>query len=62
MESLDAQYPTLDVKYTRVFHDRFLILDREAGYQYYSRCRDYKRYIAAFGIGNGNKPSADVGT
>ena len=31
-ENFNAQYPTLEVKYTKVFHDRFLILDRETAY------------------------------
>lgn len=55
-ENFNAQYPTLEVKYTKVFHDRFLILDRETAYhvggipergrkemfwnQPYPRCRD----------------------
>ena len=29
VENFNAQYPTLQVKYTKVFHDRFLILDRK---------------------------------
>lgn len=30
--NFNAQYPALEVKYTRAFHDRFLILDRETAY------------------------------
>ena len=26
VDNFNAQYPKLDVKYTKVFHDRFLIL------------------------------------
>lgn len=32
VEKFNAQYPTLEVKYTKAFHDRFLILDRETAY------------------------------
>ena len=32
VENFNAQYPTLEVKYTKAFHDRFLILDRETAY------------------------------
>ena len=27
VDNFNAQYPKLDVKYTKVFHDRFLILE-----------------------------------
>ena len=36
VDNFNMQYPTLDVKYTNVFHDRFLILDRKTAYQYYN--------------------------
>ena len=32
VKNFNAQYPTLKIKYTKVFHDRFLILDRGAAY------------------------------
>ena len=32
VENFNAQYPALEVKYTKVFHDRFLILDRDTAY------------------------------
>ena len=34
------QYPTLDVKYTKVFHDRFLILDRKTAYHVGASLKD----------------------
>ena len=32
VDNFNAQYPKLDVKYTKVFHDRFLILDKMKAY------------------------------
>ena len=32
VDNFNAQYPKLDVKYTRAFHDRFLILDKMKAY------------------------------
>ena len=32
VDNFNAQYPKLDVKYTRAFHDRFLILDKTKAY------------------------------
>lgn len=32
LENFNAQYPTLKVKHTKAFHDRFLILDRKTAY------------------------------
>ena len=40
VENFNAQYPTLDVKYTKVFHDRFLILDRETAYHVGASLKD----------------------
>ena len=36
----NAQYPQLDVKYTNVFHDRFLILDRKTVYHIGASLKD----------------------
>ena len=36
VDNFNAQYPKLDVKYTRAFHDRFLILDKTKAYCSYS--------------------------
>ena len=38
--NFNAQYPALDVKYTEVFHDRFLILDRETAYHVGAALKD----------------------
>ena len=32
VDNFNAQYTKLDVKYTKVFHDRFLILDKMKAY------------------------------
>lgn len=39
-ENFNAQYPTLEVKYTKVFHDRFLILDKETAYHVGASLKD----------------------
>lgn len=38
--NFNAQYPALEVKYTRAFHDRFLILDRETAYHVGASLKD----------------------
>lgn len=40
VENFNAQYPTLQVKYTKVFHDRFLILDRKTAYHVGASLKD----------------------
>ena len=40
VENFNAQYPTLEVKYTKVFHDRFLILDRGTAYHVGASLKD----------------------
>ncbi|WP_330582303.1 hypothetical protein [Faecalicatena orotica] len=40
MQNFNAQYPTLNVKYTNVFHDRFLIIDREKAYHVGASLKD----------------------
>lgn len=40
VENFNAQYPNLEVKYTKVFHDRFLILDREIAYHVGASLKD----------------------
>lgn len=40
VENFNAQYPALDVKYTKVFHDRFLIFDRETAYHIGASLKD----------------------
>lgn len=39
-ENFNAQYPALEVKYTKVFHDRFLILDRKTAYHIGASLKD----------------------
>lgn len=39
-QGIYAQYPQLDVKYTNVFHDRFLILDRKIVYHIGASLKD----------------------
>lgn len=38
--NFNAQYPTLEVKYTGMFHDRFLILDRKTAYHIGASLKD----------------------
>ena len=38
--NFNAQYPTLKIKYTKVFHDRFLILDRTIAYHVGASLKD----------------------
>jgi len=38
--NFNAQYPALEVKYTRAFHDRFLILDRKTAYHVGASLKD----------------------
>ncbi len=38
--AFNAQYPQLDVKYTNIFHDRFLILDRKTVYHVGASLKD----------------------
>lgn len=40
IETFNAQYPTLEVLHTEAFHDRFLILDGEAGYHIGASLKD----------------------
>ncbi|MCM1287546.1 MAG: ORF6N domain-containing protein [Clostridium sp.] len=48
VENFNAQYPILEVKYTKVFHDRFLILDREIAYHVGASLKDVGK--KCFGI------------
>lgn len=47
-ENFNVQYPTLEVKYTKAFHDRFLILDRETAYHVGASLKDARK--KCFGI------------
>lgn len=38
--SFNAQYPSLEVEYTKAFHDRFLILDRKTAYHVGASLKD----------------------
>ena len=40
MENFNKQYPTMEVKYTEAFHDRFLILDDECAYHIGASIKD----------------------
>ena len=40
VKNFNAQYPTLKIKYTEVFHDRFLILDRVTAYHVGASLKD----------------------
>lgn len=47
-KNFNAQYPTLEVKYTNTFHDRFLILDRKIAYHVGASLKDMGK--KCFGI------------
>ena len=40
IEKINKQYPTIEVKYTEAFHDRFLILDDECAYHIGASIKD----------------------
>lgn len=40
VKNFNAQYPTLKIKYTKVFHDRFLILDKTTAYHVGASLKD----------------------
>ncbi len=40
VKSFNAQYPTLKIKYTKVFHDRFLIFDQKTAYHIGASLKD----------------------
>ena len=40
INTFNAQYPSLDVKYTKVFHDRFVIIDDTLGYHIGASLKD----------------------
>ena len=40
VKNFNAQYPTLKIKYTKVFHDRFLILDQATAYHVGASLKD----------------------
>ncbi len=40
VKNFNAQYPALKVKYTKVFHDRFLILDQARAYHVGASLKD----------------------
>lgn len=48
IKNFNAQYSTLEIKYTKVFHDRFLILDRKTAYHIGASLKDAGR--KCFGI------------
>lgn len=48
VEEFNQQYPTLEMKYTNVFHDRFLILDEKTAYHIGASMKDVGK--KCFGI------------
>ena len=40
VKNFNAQYPTLKIKYTKIFHDRFLIFDRTTAYHVGASLKD----------------------
>ena len=40
VRNFNEQYPTLEVKYTKAFHNRFLIMDRKTAYHIGASLKD----------------------
>ena len=40
VDNFNSQYPSLEVRYTKVFHDRFLILDKKNAYHIGASLKD----------------------
>ena len=40
IKTFNTQYPVLDVKYTKDFHDRFLFIDNKVGYHIGASVKD----------------------
>jgi hypothetical protein len=50
VRTFNAQYPLLDVKYTRKFHDRFLIVDDKYGYHIGASIKDVGKKCFAINL------------
>jgi hypothetical protein len=50
VNTFNAQYPLLDIKYTRTFHDRFLIVDTKYGYHIGASIKDAGRKCFAINL------------
>ena len=48
VKNFNAQYPTIKIKYTKVFHDRFLIFNRTTAYHVRVNLKDTEK--KCFGI------------
>lgn len=50
IQSFNAQYPLLDVKYTSTVHDRFLIIDNQTLYHIGASLKDFGKKCFAFDV------------
>lgn len=60
VETFNQQYPKLDVKYTGVFHDRFLILDDEKAYHIGASLKDAGKKCFAISLLNDSGVIYDI--
>lgn len=60
VETFNRQYPKLDVKYTGVFHDRFLILDDEKAYHIGASLKDAGKKCFAISLLNDSGVIYDI--
>lgn len=60
VETFNQQYPNLQVKYTGVFHDRFLIIDNEKAYHIGASLKDAGKKCFAISILNDSGVIYDI--
>ena len=60
VETFNQQYPNLQVKYTGVFHDRFLIIDNEKAYHIGASLKDAGKKCFAISILNDSGVVYDI--
>lgn len=60
VENFNAQYPALEVKYTSVFHDRFLILDGKTAYHIGASLKDAGKKTFGITLINDERITKDI--
>lgn len=60
VEKFNAQYPTLEVNYTKVFHDRFMILDDSIAYHIGASLKDAGKKCFGINLINDNGMIRDI--
>lgn len=59
-DNFNAQYPTVDVKYSKAFHDRFLILDEKTAYHVGASLKDAGKKCFAISLIQDNGIVKDI--